>query len=74
MASHDLPIEMRMTDHALEQSHPERHHHFRAAGEAQESLRQRSRPVRNREEMVEPGNGAIGFAHLYKPVDCAAAD
>src|SRR5215470_1643436 len=32
LASHDLPIEMRMTDHALEQSHPERHHHFRAAG------------------------------------------
>jgi hypothetical protein len=74
LASHDLPIEMRMTDYALEQSHPERHHHFRAAGEAQESLRQRSRPVRNREEMVEPGNGAIGFADLYKPVDRAAAD
>src|SRR5262249_138756 len=32
LTSHDLPIEMRMTDHALEQSHPERHHHFRAAG------------------------------------------
>src|SRR5215475_1339570 len=30
LASHDLPIEMRMTYHALEQSHPEGHHHFRA--------------------------------------------
>jgi hypothetical protein len=24
--------------------------------------------LRDREEMLEPGNGAIGFAHFYKPL------
>src|SRR5262245_51192971 len=30
LASHDLPIEVRITDHVLEPPRPKRHHHFRS--------------------------------------------